>query len=114
MVGDMYNLFVEIWSEQGFISLILEGDIFVEGWIVDCLMGNWVVKIIVGFGVGVGLIVIDVCFKDVVIGEVFVGFYYCVVSGISWLMIGSKFYKWVKKFVKEFVGGFQFVYDCGD
>ena len=73
MAGDMHNSFAEIWSELGFDASTSEGDILVEGRIVDCSTGNRAAKIIVGLGAGAGSTVTDVRFKDAATGEVLAG-----------------------------------------
>ena len=117
MASDMHNSLAEIWNGEfsgSLSSSTEEGDILVEGRIVDCSTGSRAAKMMVGFGAGAGSTVIDVRFTDKESGEVVAGFHHRVVSGTSWSTTGSKFYKWVKKAGKELSSkGFQKAYEKG-
>lgn len=74
-----------------------DGDIRVEGRIVDCSTGSTAAKMIVGFGAGAGNTTIDLRFIDVATGKTFAGLHHRCVSGTNWSSTDSKFYKWIEK-----------------
>lgn len=114
MSNDMHNSIAEIWDGMVGDASTKEGDIRVEGRIVDCSTGSRAAKLVVGFGAGAGSTVIDLKFTDKKTGEVVAAIHHRVVSGTSWSTTNSKFFKWVKKAGKELSNGFERAYDKGD
>lgn len=78
-----------------------DGDILVEGRVVDCSTGNRAAKILVGFGAGAGNATIDVRFVDAATGKVMAGLHHRVVSGTEWSTTDSKFFNWLEDAVEE-------------
>lgn len=74
-----------------------EGDILVQGRIVDCSTGNTAAKMFVGFGAGAGYTTIDLKFTDKKSGQLMAAVHHRVVSGTTWSTTDSKFFKWIKK-----------------
>ena len=92
-----------------------EGDIRVEGRIVDCSTGNNAAKLLVGFGAGAGYTTVDLKFTDKASGDLLAAIHHRVVSGTSWSTTDSKFFKWIKKMGEELAdNGFWGHYQDGD
>ncbi len=72
-----------------------EGDVRVEGRIVDCSTGSEAAKFWVGMGAGSGSTTIDVRFEDAASGELLMAIHHRVVSGTTWSTTDSKFVDWV-------------------
>jgi hypothetical protein len=106
MAGDMHQSFADTFERNfgsDLPSSTKDGEIAVEGRIVDCSTGNTAAKMLVGFGAGSGNTTIDLKFTDKATGEVVAALHHRVVSGTSWSTTDSKFFKWVKKMGKEIV-----------
>lgn len=78
-----------------------EGDIRVEGRVVDCSTGSTAAKMLVGFGAGAGNTTIDVRFVEAATGKVVAGFHHRVVSGTTWSTTDSKFFNWLNDAAEE-------------
>jgi hypothetical protein len=92
-----------------------EGDILVEGRIVDCTTGSTAAKVFVGFGAGSGATTIDVRFKDAASGELLMAMHHRVVSGTTWSTTDSKFVDWVDETAELLAKrGAESVYKKGD
>lgn len=92
-----------------------EGDVKVEGRIVDCSTGNTAAKMLVGFGAGAGYTTVDLKFTDAASGELVAAIHHRVVSGTSWSTTDSKFFKWIRKMGEELgEEGFWGLYQNGD
>jgi hypothetical protein len=115
MRGDMHISFAEVWDGLVGDASTSDGEIKVEGRIVDCSTGSRAAKLVVGLGAGAGSTVIDLKFTDTASGEVIAAIHHRVVSGTSWSTTNSKFYKWVKKAGQELGSrGFQGAYAQGE
>lgn len=94
---------------------IEDGDVVVEGRIVDCSTGNTAAKMLVGFGAGSGYTTVDLKFTDKATGELVAAIHHRVVSGTSWSTTDSKFFKWIRKLGEEIVDeDFGGLYEDGD
>jgi hypothetical protein len=92
-----------------------EGDVLVEGRIVDCTTGSTAAKVFVGFGAGSGATTIDVRFKDAASGELLMAIHHRVVSGTTWSTTDSKFVDWVDETAELLAKkGAETVYKKGD
>jgi hypothetical protein len=80
---------------RGRVRLAANGDVRVEGRIVDCNAGNRTEKAVFGLGFGAGSITVDVRFVEVRSGRVVAGLHHRVVSGTSWSTTESKFQDWL-------------------
>jgi hypothetical protein len=78
-----------------------EGDVTVEGRIVDCSTGSTAAKMLVGFGAGSGNTTIDLKLTDAATGELLVGLHHRVVSGTTWSTTDSKFVNWIGDLAEE-------------
>lgn len=118
LAGEMARSFSDVFEREyprDFPSSLDEGDILVEGRIVDCSTGNRAAKALVGFGAGAGNTAIDLRFTDKASGEVVMAIHHRVVSGTNWSTTDSKFFKWVKKMGKEIAeDGVQELYRDGE
>lgn len=118
LAGEMARSFADIFNREfpgELTSSLEEGDILVEGRIVDCSTGSRAAKALVGFGAGAGNTAIDVRFTDKATGEVVAAIHHRVVSGTNWSTTDSKFFKWIKKMGKEITkDGLQELYADGD
>ncbi|MFN7941735.1 MAG: DUF4410 domain-containing protein [Thermoanaerobaculia bacterium] len=118
MNGDMPRTFADAFS-RAFGSRLststTEGDLRVEGRIVDCSTGSTAAKIIVGLGAGSGNVTLDLRFVDAASGQVMAGLHQRVVSGTTWSTTDSKFAKWVDKMARELAArGIEAAYQKGD
>lgn len=92
-----------------------QGDVLVEGRIVDCSTGAVAAKVLVGFGAGSGSTTIDLRLKDAKSGELLAALHHRVVSGTTWSTTDSKFVDWVDEIVAEFAKkGMETLYKKGD
>lgn len=92
-----------------------EGDVLVEGRIVDCTTGSDAAKFWVGMGAGSGSTTIDLRFKDAASGELLLALHHRVVSGTSWSTTDSKFIDWVDETADQFSRrGAEALYKRGD
>jgi hypothetical protein len=92
-----------------------EGDVLVEGRIVDCTTGSTAAKVFVGFGAGSGATTIDLRFKDAASGELLMAIHHRVVSGTTWSTTDSKFVDWVDETAELLAKkGAETVYKKGD
>jgi hypothetical protein len=104
MNSEMARLFHDAlgraWQGRARTSMT-EGDVRVEGRIVDCSTGSTAAKVLVGFGAGSGNTTIDLKMTDAETGELLVALHHRVVSGTTWSTTDSKFVKWVEKMGQE-------------
>ena len=92
-----------------------QGDVLVEGRIVDCSTGAVAAKVLVGFGAGSGSTTIDLRLKDAKSGELLAALHHRVVSGTTWSTTDSKFVDWVDEIVAEFAKkGMETLFKKGD
>lgn len=118
MAADMHRSFADTFNRNFPADLPAsadEGEIEVEGRIVDCSTGSTAAKVLVGFGAGSGNTTIDLKFTDKASGQVVAAIHHRVVSGTSWSTTDSKFFKWVKKLGKDLTSeGWSGYYRSGD
>jgi uncharacterized protein DUF4410 len=101
------------WSGRAKTSMT-EGDVRVEGRIVDCSTGSVAAKAFVGFGAGAGNTTIDLRFNDAKTGELLAAVHQRVVSGTTWSTTDSKMAHWIDKFGKDVAkDGFARLYEKG-
>jgi len=104
MSADLAETFAGVFAaelaDRNVTTSLTEGEILVEGRIVDCSTGSSATKVLVGFGAGSGNTTIDLRFTDAASGELLVGLHHRVVSGTSWSTTDSKFSKWIEKLGK--------------
>ncbi len=92
-----------------------EGDIRVQGRIVDCSTGNTAAKMLVGFGAGAGFTTVDLKFTETSSGQLVAAIHHRVVSGTSWSTTDSKFFKWIRKMGENLEeDGFWGLYQDGE
>ena len=92
-----------------------EGDVLVEGRIVDCTTGSTAAKVFVGFGAGSGATTIDLRFKDAASGDLLMALHHRVVSGTTWSTTDSKFVDWVDETAELLAKkGAEMLYKKGD
>jgi len=105
MAADLAETFAGVFgaelADQHVTTSLTDGDILVEGRIVDCSTGSKAAKVLVGFGAGSGNTTIDLRFKDAASGELLVGMHHRVVSGTTWSTTDSKFTKWVEELAEN-------------
>ena len=118
MNSEMARTFSDVLGEElgsKAQTSLTEGDIKVEGRIVDCSTGSKAAKIVVGFGAGSGGTTVDLKFTDAATGELLVGIHHRVVSGTTWSTTDSKFVKWVEELGENIVKkGLAALYAKGD
>lgn len=117
MNSDMARLFHDVtarhWDGRAKSSME-DGDVLVEGRIVDCSTGSTAAKVLVGWGAGAGNTTIDLRFKDAASGELLAAMHHRVVSGTTWSTTDSKFVNWAEKLAKEVASkGLGPLYDRG-
>ncbi len=117
MASEMHRSFADVFNRHYKAELpssVEEGEILVQGRVVDCSTGSTAAKVWVGMGAGAGSTAIDVRFVDQASGKVMAGFHQRVVSGTSWSTTDSKFFKWVRKLADELAKvGLQKLYATG-
>jgi hypothetical protein len=92
-----------------------EGNVLVEGRVVDCSAGSAAAKALVGFGAGSGNTTIDLKLTDAGSGELLMALHHRVVSGSTLSTTDSKFFKWVEKTAERMADdGVQALYADGD
>lgn len=118
MARDMATAFEDAFRQKlgsKVQTSMTEGDIRVEGRIVDCSAGSSAAKVLVGFGAGSGNTTVDVKLIDTATGELLVAIHHRVVSGTSWSTTDSKFVKWIGKAAEEIADeGIGEIYADGD
>jgi len=101
------------WSGRAKTSMT-EGDVRVEGRIVDCSAGSVAAKAFVGFGAGAGNTTVDLRFTDAKTGELLAAVHQRVVSGTNWSTTDSKMAHWIDKLGKDVAkDGFAHLYQKG-
>ncbi len=118
MNSDMARLFHDVtarhWDGRAKASME-EGDVLVEGRIVDCSTGSTAAKVLVGWGAGSGNTTIDLRFKDAASGELLAAMHHRVVSGTTWSTTDSKFVNWADEVAEEIASkGLGTLYARGD
>lgn len=118
MNGEMARTFQEEWGRliSGLETSLENGDVRVEGRIVDCSTGSTAAKVLVGWGAGAGYTTLDLKLTDKATGELLAALHHRVVSGTSWSTTDSKLVKWVGKLAKAIdeAGGLAELYADGD
>ena len=101
------------WSGRAKTSMT-EGDVRVEGRIVDCSAGSVAAKAFVGFGAGAGNTTVDLRFTDAKTGELLAAVHQRVVSGTNWSTTDSKMAHWIDEFGKAVAkDGLSHLYEKG-
>lgn len=120
MNNDMADLFREAFVKayRDRITVAAEGqdgDVRVEGRIVDASTGSTAAKVFVGFGAGSGNLTIDLRFVDPKSGAVLAGLHHRVVSGTALSTSDSKFLGWLEEAAELLADkGFTKLYAKGD
>ena len=118
MASDMAQTFADVLGEKlagKAQTSLTEGEVKVEGRVVDCSTGSTAAKIVVGFGAGSGNTTFDLKLTDAETGELLAGLHHRVVSGTTWSTTDSKFVKWVGEFGENVMKkGLATLYAKGD